>query len=261
MQIKRPSPIGPMGALLAVTSAMFFGLAGPGAAAAPPAGASALPSTAYVTNFGAGSISPIDTSTNVAGTAFAVGSEPGAIAITPDGTTAYVADESLNVVIPVRTATNTSGRTDHRWGPLPFGIAITPDGKTAYVTNGSSNTVTPIDTATNTTGIPDPGRIAAVRHRRHPRRQDRLRGQLPLEHRDPDQPRHQHRGDRNPRRSDPFDIAITPDGTTAYVANSGTNTVTPSPPPPTPSGRPITVGPVIHGHSAWPSPPTATPPT
>jgi YVTN family beta-propeller protein len=61
----------------------------------------------------------------MAGTPFAVGSEPGAIAITPDGKTAYVTDESLNVVIPVRTATDTPG-APIPVGAQPFGIGHHP---------------------------------------------------------------------------------------------------------------------------------------
>ena len=58
-------------------------------------------------------------------------SEPEAIAITPDGKTAYARHRP---VTPIRTATNTA-LPPVRAGNDPFGIAITPDGKTAYVVN------------------------------------------------------------------------------------------------------------------------------
>jgi DNA-binding beta-propeller fold protein YncE len=80
------------------------------------------------------------------------------IAITPNGTTAYVTNEigmDGNTVIPVNLVTNTAepaiAVTDQ-----PFGIAITPNGATAYVVTATdtTGTVVPIDTATNTAGTP-----------------------------------------------------------------------------------------------------------
>ena len=98
-------------------------------------------------------MTPIDTATNTAGTAIAVGSGPFGVAITPDGKTAYVTNDLSGSVTPIDTATNTPG-TAIAVGSAPFGVAITPDGKTAYVANLSSGSVTPIDTATNTPGTP-----------------------------------------------------------------------------------------------------------
>src|SRR3954465_12857922 len=46
--------------------------------------------TAYVANANSNSVTPIDTATNTAGTAIGVGTNPQAIATTPDGATAYV---------------------------------------------------------------------------------------------------------------------------------------------------------------------------
>ncbi len=63
-------------------------------------------------------------------------------------------------------------------GYAPYAIAITPNGKTAYVANFGAGTVTPIRTATNTPGPPITTWIRAVRHRDHPRRENRLRRQL-----------------------------------------------------------------------------------
>ena len=89
------------------------------------------------------------------------------VAITPDGKTAYVANEVSDSVTPIDTATNTPGATIPV-GSVPFGVAITPDGKTAYVTNADSNSVTPIDTATNTPGTAIPVGNFPVRDRDHP---------------------------------------------------------------------------------------------
>ncbi len=100
-----------------------------------------------------GTVTPIDTATNTAGTPITVGTYPRVIAITPDGKTAYVVNIDAGTVIPIATATNTAA-APITVGSQPFAIAITPDGKTAYVANSLSGTVTPIDTATNTAGTP-----------------------------------------------------------------------------------------------------------
>ena len=101
-------------------------------------------------------VTPVDTATNTAGTKipFAADSTiPESIAITPDGTTAYVTDPLDKTVIPIDLATNIAET------PIPVAgytvaIAVTPNGATAYVTDADG--VTPINTATNTAGTPIP---------------------------------------------------------------------------------------------------------
>ena len=85
-----------------------------------------IPVTAYVANVGgSGTVTPITTATNTADTPITTGSEPDAIAITPDGTTAYVANDGSGTVTPVTTVTNTAG-TPITVGDHPEAIAITP---------------------------------------------------------------------------------------------------------------------------------------
>ena len=69
------------------------------------------------------------------------------MAITPDGTRAYVTNPDSNSVSVIDTATNSVVATIAVGG---FGVAITPDGTRAYVAGGGFNTVAVIDTATNT---------------------------------------------------------------------------------------------------------------
>ena len=104
----------------------------------------ARPVTAYIVNNGSDTVTPIRT----AGKAIKVGSEPDAIAITPNGKTAYVANggdamRTSDTVTPIRTATGKAGKAINV-GTGPDAIAITPNGKTAYVTSYGSGTVTPI---------------------------------------------------------------------------------------------------------------------
>jgi len=69
-----------------------------------------------------------------------------AIAITPDGRTAYVVDSGQgngDTVTPINLATGKPGRPI-KVGKDPAAITITPNGRTAYVSNGLSDTITPI---------------------------------------------------------------------------------------------------------------------
>src|SRR2546426_611847 len=180
--------------------------------AAPAVAAGGVAPTVYVTNLlGNGvpnTVTPISTSSSVAGAPISVGGGPVAIAIAPDNRTAYAYNWTSGTVTPITLGTNTPGtpisvgpETCICAGPIPFpGIAITPDGTTAYVANPVSNTVVPISLATNTPGAP----IAAG--------------------------------------TSPHGIAITPDGKTAYVTSPAASTVTPIATATNAAGPPIAVG-------------------
>ena len=67
--------------------------------------------TAYVANLSSNSVTPIDTSTNIAGTNIDLPSDavgPDAIAIGPDGTTAYVANQISDNVTPIDLSSKTA---------------------------------------------------------------------------------------------------------------------------------------------------------
>jgi YVTN family beta-propeller protein len=145
--------------LAAVPAIMVLGLpltlaTSTGSALAQPTPASW---TAYVAEAGPTSTSviPLNVSTNAPGSPISVGSNPSAVAITPDAKTAYVANRDSNNVTPIDVATSTAG-TPIAVGSAPVAIAVTPDGKTVYVVNQGSNNVTPIDVATNAPGAPIP---------------------------------------------------------------------------------------------------------
>ncbi len=90
----------------------------------------------------------IDAASNTVVATVPVGSLPQGVAVTPDGTHAYVANEFSNTVSVIDTTSNTVVATV-TVGNRPLGVAVTPDGKHAYVTNEGSNNVSVIDTATN----------------------------------------------------------------------------------------------------------------
>jgi YVTN family beta-propeller protein len=102
-----------------------------------------------VANSDSDNVSVIDTATNTVISTVPVGTFPVAIAITPDGTRAYVTNYLPNTVSVINTATNAVIAT------IPVGVgpelvAITPDGTRAYVPNIKSDTVSVINTTTNT---------------------------------------------------------------------------------------------------------------
>jgi 40-residue YVTN family beta-propeller repeat len=102
---------------------------------------------AYITNDD-GTVSIIDTATDTVAKTVQLGNDPYGIAITPDGTTAYVADNKDNKVYVIDTSTK-QVKTSIPVGNSPYGIAITPDGTKVYVANSKDNTVSIIDTAKN----------------------------------------------------------------------------------------------------------------
>jgi YVTN family beta-propeller protein len=77
-----------------------------------------------------------------------VGNYPYGVAVTPDGTKAYVTNEGSNNVSVIDTATENVTATVPV-GNYPYEVAVSPDGTKVYVTNDGSNTVSVIDTATN----------------------------------------------------------------------------------------------------------------
>ena len=77
-----------------------------------------------------------------------VGTSPRAVAVSPDGTKAYVANLTSNTVSVINTTTNAVDATI-TVGNAPLGVAITPDGTKAYVTNFNADTVSVINTGTN----------------------------------------------------------------------------------------------------------------
>jgi YVTN family beta-propeller protein len=78
-----------------------------------------------------------------------VGVSPFAVAVTPDGTRAYVTNQGDGTVSAINTTTNTVIATIPV-GIQPFGVDVAPEGSTVYVADASSNRVAVIDVASNT---------------------------------------------------------------------------------------------------------------
>src|ERR1700730_12915782 len=222
--------------LTSVLSVLGFCAAMLAVAPVPPAGAATggVPPIAYVTNFTLNTVTPISTSSNLAGAPIAVGGAPVSIAVAPDGRTAYVFNFTSETVTPISMGTKTPGtpinvgsefNPQSGGGAYP-GIAITPDGKTAYVANQVSNTVVPISLATNTPGTPiavDRPNAVAISPDGATAYVTSLGGNAVI----PINTSTNAPGAAIPVGSFPSGIAITPDGKTAYVTNDGDDSVSP----------------------------------
>ena len=91
--------------------------------------------TAFVTNANLGaepapsgdSVSTIDVKTRTKNpTDITVGANPGGVAVTPDGKTAFVANPFSHTVSTIDVKTRTKYPTDIPGGPTPIGVAVTP---------------------------------------------------------------------------------------------------------------------------------------
>jgi YVTN family beta-propeller protein len=192
--------------------------------------------TAFVANTGSGTVSTIDVKTRTKNpTDLTVGTNPIDAAITPDGKTAFVANNNYSrelilggdSVSTIDVKTRTKHPTDITVGSQPQGVAMTPDGKTAFVANGGSGTVSTIDVKTRAkhpTDIPvgdqpfgvaftPSGKTAFV-----PNRNSHSVSTIDVK------TRTKHPTDI-PVGSSPVDVAFTPDRKTAFVTNWGSGSV------------------------------------
>ena len=197
----------------------------------------------FVTDPGPNLVTPIDAATEVSDPAFEFGvSEPGDIAITPDGATAYVTGVNSDVAVPVDTTTDTLGSTIPV-GSEAEGVAISPDGNTAYVADNGGNSVTPIDLATDTAGSPidlgvSPDFIAIT-----PNGATAYVVSAEYDSVTPINTATDAVGAPIDVGNDPNGIAITPNGATAYVVDTGDDAVTPITTSTNTAGAEIPVGP------------------
>jgi hypothetical protein len=82
--------------------------------------------TAYVTDSGSDTVTPVTVASGLAGTPIAVGADPLGVTMDPNGATAYVTGAGSNSVTPVTVATGTAGPAI-AVGSRPTGVAVTPD--------------------------------------------------------------------------------------------------------------------------------------
>jgi YVTN family beta-propeller protein len=217
----------------------------PQAVATTPDGAHA-----YVANSFDNTVSVIETASNTVVETIPVGSAPSGVAVTPDETRSYEDDDGShqplayvtnggdNTVSVIDTASNTVVATIPV-GNTPTGVAITSDGTHAYVGNFFDDSVSVIETGSNTVvdtipGLRLPTELAITPNgtqwnerndRRHPfayvansadfshdtisvidTTSNKVVATIPVEQL-------------------AYGVAITPDGTHAYVTNEAPSTV------------------------------------
>ena len=116
---------------------------------------------AYITDYGANTVSVIDTADNALAATIRVGQKPTVVAVAPDGRRAYVTNSGADTVSVIDVAGNAV--TDTVPVKQPTGIAVTPDSGHVYVSNNGSDSVSVIDAATfSVATIPAGRRPAAV---------------------------------------------------------------------------------------------------
>jgi YVTN family beta-propeller protein len=206
-------------------------LAGQTATVSIPGATVNKPPVAYVTDSQSNQVTPIladpleAAAPNDAGAPITVGSHPDAVAITPNGRTAYVVNFGSDNVTPIDTATDTAGATPIAVGSEPDAVAITPDGTTAYVANSGDGTVSKIALSTGQVqatirvgGSPSglaisPDGTTAYVTDNNPGYENLIPITLASGAVQPG----------IPAGTDPVAVAITPDGHTAYVVDRGSN--------------------------------------
>ncbi|HEU4424751.1 MAG TPA: GH92 family glycosyl hydrolase, partial [Pilimelia sp.] len=106
-------------------------------------------STVWVSNYGDGTVQPIDTATHTVGAPVRVGGNPQRLRIAPGAARLWVPNQGSGTVSVVDLATRTvTGEV--AVGAAPFGLAFSLDGRTAFVGNTGGNSLSIVDTATLT---------------------------------------------------------------------------------------------------------------
>lgn len=180
--------------------------------------------TLYVTDIAEEAVFPIDLATRSVGSAIPVGTNAESIAISPDGARAFVLAPGDHAIDPIDLATGLP-EAPIPVGSLPGEIAISPDGGFAYVSDNYDDTLSRVDLGTDSVVATIPlssagdiafapdGETAYVKVMDHLVQPVRTSDDALLE---------------------PIDvlnlisqIAITPDGTIAYVSSSWDASITP----------------------------------
>jgi len=100
----------------------------------------------------------VNLATNSVVNSIPTGANPRGIALTSDGTRAYVTDWFSNTVEVIDVAAQVNLNTAITVDANPWGMAITPGGK-AYTANFGGGTISVIDTSTNSVAATLPARV------------------------------------------------------------------------------------------------------
>lgn len=181
----------------------------------------------YIPDLARSVVVVVDTTTNTVTTTVPVGSEPVDVAITPDGSHAYVANSGNGTVSVIDTATNTVVGSPisvaSGGGELITAVAA-PDNAHVYASGGGNSTVSVIATANNAvttiSGVPNATGLAITPDGGSVYATDGSNAVSVI-----DTATNAVQPDLITVGSEPFFLAITPDGAFAYVTNLGDGTV------------------------------------
>jgi LPXTG-motif cell wall-anchored protein len=137
------------GALLGITPAFAATTAIPVSPQAVNVLASPDGLSVYVASDDSNSVEVIDAATRTIRATIAVGSLPGAMAISSDSSTLYVGNQTSQSVSVIDTATDAVSRTVQLADNIN-GLAISPDGQTLYIASLNDNVVIVVDSASGT---------------------------------------------------------------------------------------------------------------
>jgi YVTN family beta-propeller protein len=212
--------------------------------------------SAWISNPGAKFIMSVNLATGHTGAQIAMPQAPGPIAISPDGTTAYVGGRFTDTLTPVSLANDSvlPGITLNEPQSVDQ-IAITPDGRWAYVVDGGvSESVTPVNLVTKTVGTPIDVGPLPVGITLTP---DGRFALVAIDGGSANTVAEVNLSSNTVQRTflvgqDPYSIAVTPDGSRAYVTNAGSESVTPINLTSGQVGAPIAVGRTPEGIAVMP---------
>ena len=167
-----------------------------------PTSPTRVPSSPGQTGAIGSTVTPVDLTTGKALPAILVGHAPVAVAISPNGSTHYVANVNSGSVSPIDLSTDKAGSPiSVQGGPVSIAISavrshyrLVADGVSTASKTGN---VTPISLTSDTAGSPIAVGNEPSVNRRQPRRRDRLGRLLPGEPSCPSIPRHRSRAFRS----------------------------------------------------------------
>lgn len=104
---------------------------------------------AYVTNWGSGTVSVIDTATSAVEASITVGTNPAHVVLSPDGMRAYITQNASPSAVSVIDTSTRAVVATIPGGSQPEGIALSPDGTRAYVAHYGGNLLWIVDADAN----------------------------------------------------------------------------------------------------------------
>jgi YVTN family beta-propeller protein len=183
---------------------------------------------AYVVCSGNARVVPVTLAARSVGSTISVGTNPGGIAIAPDGATAYVTSAAGGTLTPISLSSDSPGTAISLTGcTTPSAVAILPDGTTAYVACSGNGKVVPVTLTNGSVGSPisvgsSPDALGVL-----PAGTTVYVANGASSSVTPIDVSTNTAGSAISVGTSPAGVAVSPDGKTVYVTNAGDDTATP----------------------------------